>query len=306
MNRYLNPVTMIIGAVVLLLLSASVFTVKETEKAIKLRLGQINRSSYEPGLHFKIPFVETVKRFDRRILTLDMRPQGVLTSEQKTVIVDSFVKWRIADSETFYTSLSGIESNAINRISDFLRDALRNAFGNQTLRQVVSENRTELMSDIQEAVNAQSGSLGVEIVDVRIKQVELPENVQDSVYQRMEKERAAIAREIRSEGEETAKIIVANADRQRAEILASAYSTAEQTRGEGDASSAQVYADAYSSNAEFYNMYRSLQAYRSAFGGGNDVLMLTPDSDFFKYFNASPEIGEGGSAPGTSSSGTGQ
>ena len=202
--------------------------------------------------------------------------------------VDSFVKWRIADPETFYTSLSGVESNAINRLSDFLRDALRNAFGNQTLQQVVSENRSSLMGDIQQAVNAQAESLGIEVVDVRIKQVELPENVQESVYARMDKERAAIAREIRSEGEETAKIITAGADRQRAEILASAYSTAEQTRGEGDAKSAQVYADAYSADAEFYNLYRSLQAYRSAFGGGNDVMLLKPDSDFFKYFNAAP------------------
>ena len=289
-----GPVGLVLGALLLLILSSSVFTVNETENAIKLQLGKITRSSYEPGLHFKIPFlVESVKRFDKRLLTLDMRPQGVLTSEQKTVIVDSFVKWRIADPETFYTSLSGVESNAINRLSDFLRDALRNAFGNQTLQQVVSENRTDLMFAIRQAVNSQAESLGIEVVDVRIKQVELPENVEESVYQRMEKERAAIAREIRSEGEETAKIITAGADRQRAEILASAYSTAEQTRGEGDAKSAQVYADAYSSDAEFYNLYRSLQAYRSAFGGGNDVLLLKPDSDFFKYFNSAPPSAAG-------------
>jgi len=151
------------------------------------------------------------------------------------------------------------------------------------------------MLDIQKAVNSQAESLGIEVVDVRIKQVELPENVQDSVYQRMAKEREAIAREIRSEGRETAKIIVAGADRRRTEILASAYSTAETTRGEGDAASAQVYAEAYSSDAEFYNLYRSLQAYRTAFGGGNDVLLLKPDSDFFKYFNAAP----GSGTPGT-------
>jgi len=288
MNKILNPITMFIGAALLLILSSSLFTVKETENAIKLRLGKIERSSYEPGLHFKIPFVENVVRFDKRLLTLDMRPQNVLTSEQKAVVVDSFVKWRIQDAERFYTSLSGIESNAISRLSDFLRDELRNAFGGQTLNQVVSENRTSLMTAIQRAVNSQAESLGIEVVDVRIKQVELPEAVQESVYQRMDKERAAIAREIRSEGEETAKIIVAGADRQRSEILASAYSTSEQTRGEGDAISAKTYADAYSSDADFYKLYRSLQAYRSAFSGGNDVLMLKPDSDFFKYFNAAP------------------
>ncbi len=288
MNRLMNPIVLFGGALFLLLLSGSLFTVKETENAIKLQLGKIERSSYEPGLHFKFPFVESIKRFDKRLLTLDMRPQGVLTSEQKTVIVDSFVKWRIVNPETFYTSLSGIEANAINRISDLLRDALRNAFGSQTLQQVVSENRTELMTAIQQVVNAQALALGVEVTDVRIKQVELPENVQDSVYSRMEKERAAIAREIRSEGEETAKIIVAGADRQRAEILASAYSTAEKTRGEGDAQSAQTYAEAFSQDPEFYSLYRSLQAYRSAFSGGNDVMMLQPDSDFFRYFNADP------------------
>lgn len=288
MNRLMNPIVIFGGALFLLLLSGSLFTVKETENAIKLQLGKIERSSYEPGLHLKFPFVESVKRFDKRLLTLDMRPQGVLTSEQKTVIVDSFVKWRIVSPETFYTSLSGIEANAINRISDLLRDALRNAFGNQTLQQVVSENRTDLMGAIQQVVNAQTLALGIEVADVRIKQVELPENVQDSVYSRMEKERAAIAREIRSEGEETAKIIVAGADRQRAEILASAYSTAEQTRGEGDAQSAQTYAEAFSEDPEFYSLYRSLQAYRSAFSGGNDVMMLQPDSDFFRYFNSDP------------------
>lgn len=293
MNKLMNPITLIIGALVLLVISSSLFTVKETENAIKLQLGKIQRSSYEPGLHIKFPFVESVVRFDKRLLTLDMRPQNVLTSEQKAVVVDSFVKWRIDDAERFYTSLGGVESNAINRLSDFLRDELRNAFGGQTLQQVVSENRTSLMTAIQQAVNSQAESLGIEVVDVRIKQVELPEAVQESVYQRMDKERAAIAREIRSEGEETAKIIVAGADRQRSEILASAYSTSEQTRGEGDAISAKTYADAYSSDAEFYNLYRSLQAYRSAFSGGNDVLMLKPDSDFFKYFNASPGASSG-------------
>jgi len=295
MSRFANPITFIVIAVVLLLLSGSMFTVHEREKAIQLRLGKIVKTSFEPGLHFKIPLVHTVKKFERRLLTLDMRPQGVLTNEQKTVVVDSFVQWRIADSETYYTSLSGLESNAMSRLSDFLRDALRNAFGNQTLRQVVSENRTSLMEAIREEVNAQSLSLGIEVVDVRIKQVELPDAVQDSVYQRMEKERSAIAREIRSQGEERAKKIVAGADRERAETLAEAYSTAEQTRGAGDAKAAKAYADAYSVDSEFYNLYRSLQAYRSAFGGGNDVMLLKPDSDFFKYFNAAPEAGVAGS-----------
>ena len=225
-------------------------------------------------MHVKFPFVESVVRFDKRILNLDMRPQSVLTSEQKAVVVDSFVKWRIDNAETFYTSLGGVESNGISRLSDFLADELRNAFGGQTLQQVVSENRTTLMTAIQQAVNSQAESLGIEVVDVRIKQVELPEAVQESVYQRMNKDRAAIAGEIRSTGEETAKIIVAGADRQRSEILASAYSTSEQTRGEGDAICAITYADAYSPDPEFFSLYRGWQAYRSAFSDGNDVLML--------------------------------
>lgn len=285
MNKLLNPIVLIGAALLLLLASTMVFTVDERERAIKLFLGEITESDYQPGLHFKLPFLEQVYKFDRRILTLDVQPERVLTNEKKNVIVDSFVKWRIADSETFYTRLGGIESRANSRLTQFVREGVKDAFGRRTIQEVVASARSTLREEIQTSVNLQAGNLGIDVIDVRIKKVELPEDVRESVYQRMEKDRAKIAREIRSEGEEQAKIIRATADRAREELLARAYATAEQTRGTGDAESARIYAEAYTKNPEFYSLYRSLSAYRSAFSGSGDVLLLKPDSEFFKYFN---------------------
>lgn len=285
MNRLANPLVLIGIALLLLLASSMIFTVDERERAIKLFLGEITESDYEPGLHFKMPFLETVYKFDKRILTLDVQPERVLTNEKKNVIVDSFIKWKIADAETFYTRLGGVESRANSRLTQFVREGVKDAFGRRTIREVVSSARSKLPEEIQTSVGEQAENLGIEIIDVRIKKVELPDDVRESVYQRMEKDRAKIAREIRSEGEESAKKIRATADRQREELLASAYSTAEITRGAGDAESARVYADAYSRDPEFYSLYRSLSAYRSAFSGGSDVLVLKPDSQFFQYFN---------------------
>lgn len=285
MNKLANPIVLIAAALLLLLLSTMVFTVDERERAIKLFLGEITESDYEPGLHFKLPFLEQVYKFDRRILTLDVQPERVLTNEKKNVIVDSFVKWRIADSETFYTRLGGIESRADSRLTQFVREGVKDAFGRRTIQEVVASARSTLRQEIQASVNRQAGNLGIDVIDVRIKKVELPEDVRESVYQRMEKDRAKIAREIRSEGEEQSKIIRATADRAREELLARAYATAEQTRGAGDAESARIYAEAYTKDPDFYSLYRSLSAYRSAFSGGSDVLLLKPDSEFFKYFN---------------------
>jgi modulator of FtsH protease HflC len=285
MNRLANPLVLIGFALLLLLGSAMVFTVDERERAIKLFLGEITESDYQPGLHFKLPFLEKVYKFDRRIITLDVQPERVLTNEKKNVIVDSFIKWRISDAESFYTRLGGVESRANSRLTQFVREGVKDAFGQRTIREVVSSARSTLRQEIQASVDQQARSLGIEIVDVRIKKVELPEDVRESVYQRMEKDRAKIAREIRSEGEESAKKIRASADRIREELLANAYATAEQTRGDGDAESARIYAEAYTKDPEFYSLYRSLSAYRSAFGGGSDVLLLKPDSEFFKYFN---------------------
>lgn len=286
MNRILNPIVLIGLALLLLLFTSLVFTVGEREKAIKLFLGEITEKEYEPGLHFKIPLLERVYKFDKRILTLDVQPERVLTNEKKNVIVDSFIKWRIDDAETFFTRLGGIESRANSRLTQFVREGVKDAFGQRTIREVVSSARSTLREEIMVAVDRQAENLGITVVDVRIKKVELPEDVRESVYQRMEKDRAKIAREIRSEGEESAKKIRAAADRIREETLASAYATAEQTRGTGDAESARIYAEAYTQDPEFYSLYRSLSAYRRAFNGSGDVLLLQPDSEFFKYFNS--------------------
>ena len=290
MNKLSNPLVLIGAALLLLLLSTMIFTVNERERAIKLFLGEITKSNYEPGLHFKLPLFEQVYKFDKRILTLDVQPERVLTNEKKNVMVDSFIKWRISEPETFYTRLGGVESRANSRLTQFVREGVKDAFGRRTIQEVVASARSTLRQEIQASVNLQSANLGIDIIDVRIKKVELPEDVRESVYQRMEKDREQIARGIRSEGEEQAKIIRATADRAREELLARAYATAEQTRGTGDAESARVYAEAYTQDPEFYRLYRSLSAYRSSFNGGGDVMLLDPSSDFFRYFN-----GAGGS-----------
>ena len=285
MNRLANPIVLLGVALLLLLASTMIFTINERERAIKLFLGEITNSNYEPGLHFKLPLLEQVYKFDRRILTLDVQPERVLTNEKKNVMVDSFVKWRIAEPEMFYTRLGGVETRASSRLTQFVREGVKDAFGRRTIQEVVASARSTLRDEILTSVNKQSQSLGIEIIDVRIKKVELPEDVRESVYQRMEKDREQIARGIRSEGEEQAKIIRATADRAREELLARAYATAEQTRGDGDAESARIYAEAYTQDPEFYSLYRSLSAYRSSFNGGGDVMVLDPDSEFFRYFN---------------------
>jgi len=302
MKRLTNPFVLLAVALALLVLSSAIFTVNEREKAIKLFLGNITRSDYEPGLHFKVPLLERVVKFDQRILTLDVPPEPVLTNEEKNVIVDVFVKWRVDNPEQFFTAVSGSEEFANNRLAQFARESLRNAFGKLTIREVVSSARSSLRDAIRDPVDRQADSLGIEVVDMRVKKVELPEDVRESVYQRMEVNREKIAREIRSQGEEEAKRIRAAADRIREETLATAYAEAEQTRGSGDAESARVYAEAYTQNREFYNLYRSLGAYRTAFSGNNDVMLLSPDSEFFRYFNS--PTGVEGTASASSSGST--
>lgn len=287
MNKLPGTFWIVIGVVGLMLLSSLFFVVGETERAIKIRLGSVVETEYQPGLHVKLPFIDNIRKFDRRILTLDLRPERVLTSEKKNVIVDSFVKWRIENVEAFFTATAGGDESIVeSRLTQFIRNAVKDAFGTRTVQQVVSSERSKLMGEISKRTNDKISGFGIRIVDVRIKKVELPEDVRESVYQRMEKERATIAREIRSEGQEQSQKIRAEADRLREETLAEAYSKAEQTRGEGDAKSAQVYADAYSQDPEFYNLYRSLNAYRKAFEGGSDILLIDPESDFFRFFNS--------------------
>jgi len=287
MNRIPGSFLMVLVLLALVLLSSIFFTVGETERAIKIRLGEVVETEYDPGLHMKLPLVESIRKFDRRILTLDLRPERVLTSEKKNVIVDSFVKWRVENNFEYFVSTTGDELTAENRLTQFIRNGIKDAFAKRTVQQVVSSERSQLMEEINRVANEKTKGLGIQVVDVRIKKVELPEDVRESVYQRMEKERAKIAREIRSEGQESAKKIRAEADRIRTETIAVAYKTAQQTRGEGDAESARIYAEAYSEDPEFYNLYRSLNAYKNAFSGSNDVLLLQPDSEFFKYFNQS-------------------
>ncbi len=285
MNRILNPFFIALVALLLLIASAFVFTVNERELAIKVWLGEITDSELQPGLHTKVPLLHRIHKFDGRILTLDVPPERMLTRENKNVIVDFFIKWRIVDANTFYKRIGTVESRADSRITQLGNNEVRNAIKSRTIRQVVSTARSTLTEEVGSKLDEQASGLGIEIVDVQIKKVELPEDVRESVYRRMEQERAKIAREIRSEGEESSKKIRATANRVREETLASAYATAETTRGTGDGESARIYAEAYTENPEFYSLYRSLSAYRQAFSGDNNVLMLKPDSEFFRYFN---------------------
>ncbi len=269
-----------------ILASLSLFTVEEREKAILFGLGEIVRSDYTPGLHFKIPFIQNVRKFDGRVVTMDAAPEEFLTSEKKNVIVDSFVKWRIKDIAAYYKAMGGDERRAGMRISQIVKDGLRNELGKRTVQDAVSGERSQIMDNLAVNARRQLAEFGIEVIDVRIKRIDLPKEVSNSVYQRMEAERARVAKDFRSRGAEEAERVRADADRQREIILAEAYRDAEHARGEGDAKAAQVFAKAHQKDAEFYALYRSLSAYKASFNSKNDVIVLQPDSDFFKYFNA--------------------
>jgi len=276
---------LIIGGVVLLLGYMSVFTVSERELAIKFRLEKFERADYKPGVYLMWPFINRVQKFDRRILTLDAEPERYLTLEKKNVIVDAFVKWRISNVESFYKTMSGDEQRAGERLSKVINDGLRGEFGKRTIQEAISGERGEIMKVITAQIEEQSKQFGIEVIDVRIKRIELPAEVSTSVYRRMEAERARVAKDLRSRGAEAAERIRADADRQRIIILAEANRKAEQLRGDGDAQAAQIYARAYSRDERFYQLYRSLNAYRNVFNKQEDVLVLDPKSEFFKYFN---------------------
>lgn len=283
MSRFAT-VSLVLVAIAAWLAYMSFFVVREQELAAKFRLGEFIEFRYEPGLHFKYPFINNVVKFDKRILTLDMKPERYLTLEKKNVIVDSFVKWRIEDVPLFYTTTGGDERRAEQRLSQIIKEGLRNEFGKRTIQEAISGERTEIMTVITEQFAQQAEKFGVKVVDVRIKRVELPTEVSESVYRRMEAERARVAKELRAQGAEKAEGIKADAERQRTVILAEAYRDAQRTRGEGDAKAAEVYAQAFSKNEEFYRLYRSLGAYRNVFGTKDDVLVLDPKSEFFRYF----------------------
>lgn len=269
----------------LLLGSMSLFIVNEKEKALVLRLGQIARADSEPGLHWKLPFIESVRKFDSRIITLDAEPEQYLTAEKKNVMVDAFVKWRVANVGTYFTSMSGDPLRANGRIAEIIKEGLRNQFGIRTIEKVVSSERDQIMKILTTETSAKASEFGIEVVDVRIKRIDLPEDVSTSVYRRMEAERARVAKDLRSKGAETAEKIKADADRQRTILLAEAYGEAERIRGEGDAIAAETYANAYNENKDFYDFYRSLIAYRESFkDDGKNMIVMEPDSDFFRFF----------------------
>ena len=282
--------SIVIAASVLFVLYSAIFVVDQRELAVKFKLGQIVRSDYGPGLHWKVPFINNVRKFDARILTLDARPANYLTKEKKNVNVDFFVKWRIDDAETYYKAMAGNERTAAERIYTIINDGLRDEFSKRTIQEVISGERREIMDASTKVANEQVTKFGIEVVDVRVKRIDFTETISDSVYRRMEAERTRVAKELRAQGAEAAERIRADSDRQRTVLLAEAYKTAQQARGDGDAKASEIYAKAYNRNPEFYSFYRSLDAYRNSFGQEGDVLVIEPDSKFFDYFkNAKPE-----------------
>lgn len=278
-----NTLTLALVFILLVLSATSIFTVSETERALLLEFKRIVQTDFEPGLHFKLPYQE-VKKYDDRILTLESKPERFLTSEKKNVIVTWFVKWRIEDATKFYKAVGGDKAAANIRLDQITKDALRNEFSKRTIREVVSLERGQIRDLLIKTVNPVVDDLGVEVIDIRVKGIDLPDEVSSSVYRRMEAERARVARDFRSRGAEAAERIRAEADRQREVILADAYRDSEIRRGEGDATASEIYAQAYSRNPEFFEFYRSLYAYRQVFKDENDMIVLEPDSKFFQYF----------------------
>ena len=279
--------SLVLLVALLLLGSSTLYVIQETEKAVKLRFGRLIETDIQPGLHFKIPLAEKVRKFDARVLTLDAEPSSFFTVEKKRLIVDVFSKWRIVDVDTYYRATGGNEAVAQDRLASRVNDGLRNQFGARTLHDVVSGERDELMRHLTESLNTTvRQSLGVEVVDVRVKGIDLPPEVSEQVYRRMKAEREKEARILRSEGREQAEKIRADADRQKTILVANAYRDAEQTRGKGDAQAASTYAQAYNKDPEFYAFMRSLNAYKEAFSSKGDVLLVDPDSDFFRYLNS--------------------
>lgn len=282
MQNRLLAFLVVVGAA-LVLLSRSVFVVDQTETAIKLRFGEIVGAGFEPGLHFMVPLVNEVRKFDRRVLTRNYPAEQFLTSEGKILNVDFYVKWRIADASQYYQSTGGDEDLAARRLAEIVKDGLKGVIARRTIQQVVAAQRAEFIGDILAVSGGPVRELGLELVDVRVKKIDLPEDVLDSVFNRMRQDFARQAAQLRAEGDEAAQLIRATADRERVEILAQATREAEKIRGEGDAEAARIYAGVHQKYPEFYAFYRSLEAYRSSIGKPDDVLVIAPDSEFFRY-----------------------
>ena len=283
-------------AVVLVILGTSIFTVDQRQHAIIFQLGEVREVISEPGLYFKWPMIQNVRYFDKRILTLDAtEPERFITSEKKNVLVDSFVKWKIVDPRLYYVSVAGDEARAKTRLSQTVNAGLREEFGKRTVHDVVSGERDTIMQQMREKADLDARKIGVQIVDVRVKRVDLPTEVSESVYKRMEAERKRVANQLRSEGSAEAEKIRADADKQREVIVAEAYRDAQKMKGEGDAKATTTYAEAFNQNPEFYAFYRSLEAYRNSFKNKSDIIVVEPNSDFFKYMKS---VGKGGDKAG--------
>lgn len=278
---------MIFGIFAILILwigSMSIFVVNEKERAIKFQLGEFVRADYTPGIYFKLPFVNNVRKFERRIITLDAPPVPYLTLEKKNLIVDSYIKWRIVNVESYYRSMRGQESMASERLSKIVQEGLRNEFAKRTIQEAISGERAEIMKMMSANISKQVSEFGIEIVDVRIKRIDLPVEVSESVFKRMRAERERVAKDLRSRGKEEAERIKADADRQGTVLLAEANREAEQTRGDGDGKAAEIYAIAYGKNEKFYDFYRSIGAYQAVFTNSDDLMVLDSEAEFFKYF----------------------
>ncbi|MDX1481501.1 MAG: protease modulator HflC [Woeseiaceae bacterium] len=277
----------VVAGLALIVLGLSAFTVNEREIAIKLQVGEVVRADYEPGLHFKIPIFQTVRKFPKRILTIEDRPDRIFTAERLALQVDFFVKWRIVEPVVFYTSTGGSLQVANDRLSEIIKNAIVTEFGKRSVQEAISVERVALMRDMLETATATAEGLGVELVDVRVKQVEFPDDVRQSVYQEMQEERARVAAERRAQGREIAEQRRAEADKQRTIIIAEANRESQIIRGEGDATAAEIYANAYNDDPEFYAFYRSIEAYRESMGRSGDLLVVDPNNEFFRYLNQS-------------------
>lgn len=281
-----KQMSVMVLALILILLSVNtLFVVDQREKAVLIRLGKIHTVHTEPGLKFKLPLADEVKRFDSRILPLEHRPERFLTKEKKNLDVDFFVRWRIVDVDKYFRATQGTEAIALDRISKNIKEGLKSEFAGRTVKEAVSGERTQIMRDLQASANAKVSEMGIEIIDVRIKRIDFNDKVTGSVYERMRAERVRDANEIRANGAEIAEKIRAEADRKREVLLAEAYGEAEQIRGDGDATAADIYARAFKKDAEFYSFFRSLQVYEQAWQQSSDLLILEPEGEFFRYFN---------------------
>lgn len=286
MNNGRFAAVVIVG-LIFVVIGLSAFTVNERELAIKLQVGKIVQSSYEPGLHFKIPLIQTVRKFPKRILNIDDAPQRVFTLDRTAMTVDYFVKWSIDDEETYYTSTGGSQAVAMERLREIIKNSIVTEFGKRSIKEAISVEREELMRDMLSTATDTAKGIGVKLVDFRVKQVEFVDVVRNSVYNQMREERARVAAETRAEGREAEALIRSTADKDRTIILANAYRDGEIIRGEGDARAAEIYASAYTRDPEFYAFYRSMEAYRRSMGKAGDILVLDPSNEFFRYLNQS-------------------